>query len=389
MGLKSHHDAIGEALDAGPRLLTSASKTCVIVPDATRPLPFEATLRQLFERLQGAEITCLVGLGLHRPMTVEELAPIQRAIGDRDIEILQHDARSPHLFFGGTTAGIPVALNRAVVQAERVICVGTVEPHQYAGYSGGIKAISIGCAGESTISAMHGLTFLRDERTTLGRIRDNPFQNALWDIGASIEEMLGLQLVPAAGGGIRGVFFGELRSAFQRAYEFAAESFFEVFDTPVDWLHLRVPAVKASNFYQASRAATYAALVDGPAVRPGGVILVEADCPEGLGEGVGERACAEAMKSGVHGLLQQLRGGEPIEIRGGQQRAYVLARACERNRIALIGAPVIDELSLMDIEQFDCVDEAADAFALEGAKGRRIDDIFHCIPTLTSPVFPR
>lgn len=326
-------------------------------------------------------------------MTDDELAPLYRAVADLPIAIEQHDPQGDLVDLGpaqGLPAGapkqLPIALNRRVVEARRLICVGTVEPHQYAGFSGGIKAVAIGCSGEATIAAMHGLSLLREARTQLGALADNPFQQCLWQIGASLTNVLGLQIVPT-GGDDEPVFFGDLRSAFERACAVASRQFFESFNRPVDWLHLPVPALKAANFYQASRAATYAALVDRPAIRRGQPILIEAACPEGIGTGRGEQACAEAMGRGRKILLRELRDGG-VNTRGGQQRAYVLARACRRNPIALIGAPPIDALAAMGIAQYDSIDQAMADLNLAGRPGRRIPNIFRAIPRLSDVAEP-
>ncbi len=379
-------------LHANQELRHRPATTCVVVPDATRPLPVEAALRPLLEHLTdgGSQTSILVGLGLHRPMTDAELEPLRRAADGLNVEIAQHDAYGADCVELGSAHGLqpsappnlPITLNRRVIDAERLICVGTVEPHQYAGFSGGIKAVAIGCAGEPTISAMHGLHLLRDPNTRLGNIDDNPFQQSLWRIADGLSDVLGLQVVPAAGGGAVETFFGPIGDAFRDACELAQSIYFEDVDASLDWLHLPVPAVKASNFYQASRAATYAALVDGAAIRKGGAIIIEASCPEGMGRGSGERACAEAMLRGKEQLLAELNDPQTVETRGGQQRAYVLARACERNRIALVGAPPIDELAPMGVEQFDTVEEAKLAMGLNDGNGRRIDDVFHRIPRL-------
>ena len=384
---------VEQALDAGSDLLLESAPTCVVVPDATRPLDYPSAIRPLVERIAtSSPIDIVVATGLHRPMTTDELRPLGEAVGDYDVDIIQHDATGPDLVdFGAAdklpdaAPDIPVALNRRVVDAERIICVGTVEPHQYAGFSGGIKAVAIGCAGRRTIAAMHGLSFLRDDATTLGRIADNPFQQSLWQIGAALDdrEVLGLQVVPDTEAEVAAVTFGAIDEAYREACDVAQNLYFEDFDTPVDWMHLPVPEVKASNFYQASRAATYAGLIDRPAISAGGPIIVEAACPEGIGTGSGERACAAAMKRGRDVLLQELAGEKtPPETCGGQQRAYVLAKARKRHPIALVGAPPIDELEPMDIEQFDTIREAMSVWDLDDGKGRRIDDVFHRVPRL-------
>lgn len=386
---------VRRALSKRSELLDDRVQTCVVVPDATRPLPFEAALRPLFEELARRNIptTVIVGLGLHRPMTDGELAPLREAIGALPIDLVQHDARA-NLTDLGNAENLPasapknlsISLNHHVVRAKRIICVGTVEPHQYAGFSGGIKAISIGCAGKDTISAMHGISLLRDPKSTLGLVDKNPFQQTLWRIAAPIRDrqILGLQFVPAPGGGIFALFFDEIRPAFDRACETAAGQFFEECPHQLDWLHLPVPDVKATNFYQASRAATYASLVDRSALRPGGTIVLEASCPEKIGQGAGEKACALAMSRGREVLLEELRARREVQTTGGQQRAYVLARACERNQIALVGAPPIAELAAFGIAQFDTFKEARSSLHLEEKRGRRIGDLFHRIPVISS-----
>ena len=390
---KATEDRVAAVLNARSELLAEPFSTCVVVPDATRPISYEQTVGPLVSQLAeaGSSVEIVVGMGLHRPMTPQELQPLREAIGDRNVEIFQHDASGEALVELGDAGElpetaperIPVALNRRVVEAQRVVCVGVVEPHQYAGFSGGIKAVSIGCASRETISAMHGLSFLRDQRTTLGRVEDNPFQQALWRIGAALENVLGLQIIPGQGGGVSQVIFDEVDPAFETACRRARAQFFEpIGDGPVDWVHLPVPEVKASNFYQASRAATYVALVDQPAVRESGVIIVEARCPEGVGVGRGERRCAEAMQRGVDALLEELESSRDVETTGGQQRAYVLAKTCNRNRVVLVGAPPIEALRSMGIEQFAAVDEVFDRYELDPEAGLRIDDVFHRVPYL-------
>lgn len=191
---------VDEAIESQRNLLQPPCATCVVVPDATRPLPVEAVLRPLLKFLvvSGSPTSILVGLGLHRPMTDAELEPLRQVCEGLDVEIVQHDARGDDLIDVGLATDLPPSsppelprvLNRLVVNSERLICVGTVEPHQYAGFSGGIKAVSIGCAGAETISAMHGLDLLRDPKTTLGRVDDNPFQQQpistmCWDFRSS------------------------------------------------------------------------------------------------------------------------------------------------------------------------------------------------------------
>lgn len=397
--MQTFRETVDQELDArfDPQHFADRRVT-VVVPDATRPIHYGSMVGPLLERLAdaGAEVTVLVGLGLHRPMHDDEIAQL-RALCDRlDVALDQHDARAADLVeLAGDVAdghpdwpALPARFNRHVAEAERIITVGTVEPHQYAGFSGGAKGVAIGSGSHATISAMHGLEFLRDERTRLGRTDANPFQQALWALIEPTPPAWGLQIVPRAEGERSArteAHFGPVDEAFERAVDQATERFFRPVDRRFDWLHLPVPDEKASNFYQASRAATYVALTDRPAITRGGTLILEAACPEGIGRGDGERACAEAMRRGRDTLLDELRGAstdEPVETRGGQQRAYVIAKALDHCEIVLVGAPPITELDAMGIAQYDSLEDAHHAEHL-GARGTTIDDTFHGVPVLS------
>jgi nickel-dependent lactate racemase len=391
-------DAIDDVLDAGFAPAFFRDKcVAVAVPDLTRPVDYESLLTPLLALLDGvaSEVTVVVALGLHRRLTDAEIAPLVDLAQRFRAQVVQHDAHSDDLveLAADVTPDdrdgwpeLPARYARPIAEADRVICVGVVEPHQYAGFSGGAKTIAVGCASHATISAMHGLEFLRDERTALGRVDDNPFQQALWELVRPLGPMWGLMVVPNGPKECHAARFGPLFAAFSGCVEQARTVFFEEFDEPCDWLHLPVTGPKAVNFYQASRAATYVALVDRPAIREGGLLIVEAGCPEGIGEGSGERACAEAMLRGKDVLLEELRGERAVEqeMVGGQQRAYVLARALEWCDVALVrsgSAEPMAELEAMGIGQFETVDEALEAYS-PGELGRKVSDVFHAVPRL-------
>jgi hypothetical protein len=187
-------------------------------------------------------------------------------------------------------------------------------------------------------------------------------------------------VVPGTAGPGGGPFFavGPWIEAFTAARKVAAATMFEAVEPPLDYAILSVPPAKAKSFYQASRAATYVALIDRPAVRSGGTLVIDAPCPEGIGEGEGERACREAMLRGRDSLLEELRGTRPVFSTGGAQRAYLLARTVERNTVILAGCKNRHpELAAMGIRQVDSLEE----LSLSGA-GRHFADPFLKVPRL-------
>lgn len=338
----------------------------VAVPDATRAVPWDRTLRPLLERLRGANVRIEVALGLHRPMRDDELEPLCAVADDFGVPVEQHDPSrldfAPHLR-----------------SADAIVCVGIVEPHQYAGFSGGIKTVAIGCAPRRLIKRSHRVEHLRDPRVALGRFYDNPFQDELWARARELPTAYGVYLVPAPDGGR--VFAGPAREQMERAVMAAQNLHFRSFPTPVSWLALEVPPSKATNFYQASRAATYVGLVEHPAVAPGGLIVIRAAVPEGIGSGAGEKACAEQMMRGVEPLLRELDGDESIDAPGGAQRAYVIAKTLRHFRIALVSSTcgVLEPLRTMGIGQFETLDDALVHHGVS-ADGAVVDDPFHQVP---------
>ena len=364
-------------------------RIAVVVPDATRPLDPARAIAPLLSLLdaRGARLSLTVALGLHRPMRDEELRPLAELAARFAAPLFQHGARDRArlieagepipAFEDGRGPPIPRIFAKEVAAADLIFVTGLVEPHQYAGFSGGAKAVAIGCAAAETIAGMHGLHYLVDPAMRIGEAEHNPFQRALGRLVAELPEIFALQITPSGE-----AFAGPWAEAFAAARRAAAAEMFEPVEGPLDWAILEVPPPKAQSFYQASRAATYAALVDRPAVRRGGTLIVEAACPEGIGEGEGEAACARAMSRGRDSLLAELRGGGSAgAISGGAQRAYVLARALEDYEIVLAGAREIPALAAMGIRQLDSPDRAG-GLRLSG-RGRRFRDPIQRIPRLS------
>ena len=319
-------------------------KRAIIVPDATRPLDLDRTVANCLS--DDAEI--IVGLGLHRRMTEAEIAPLARVC--EGLPIFQSDPDRP------------IDLG----EYDRITVCGVVEPHQYAGFSGGVKGIVIGCGSREQINHMHSLDMLRRCGARVGWVDGNPFQESLWEAAEPyVDRVEAFFEVPGTGE----VVAGPVRAAFEDAVGIARRAHFRELDDPVTSMLLIVPPGKSRNFYQASRAATYVALAENPAIVSGGHLYLAADCPERIGAGSGEQACAEAMGRGTKALLKELHD-ESSPSRGGAQRAYVLAMALEHVNITLLGAPEMPELAAMGIGQGDFTPQV----------DLSVEDPFHRVP---------
>jgi len=160
----------------------------IVAPDTTRKAHLETVLPMTLNRLkkEGAadkDIKIIIATGLHKPHTKAELRGL---VGDKvfsKYRVLSHNQDKNNLINRGRTSeGIPIILNKSVASADKIVTIGLIEPHLYAGYSGGAKTIAIGLAGEETINATHHPRFLDKKGTAIGSVKDNPFQDCLWEI---------------------------------------------------------------------------------------------------------------------------------------------------------------------------------------------------------------
>ena len=327
----------------------------IVVTDVTRKTPDGTLLAALVEELDRAgvgrdRITVVVGLGLHRPMSDAE---IEAALGEYADLAVNHDPDRTRPV--GHIEDCPIEIFEPVADADLVCSTGMVEPHQYAGFSGGAKTAVIGAGGESQIRYSHGPEMLSREGVRLGRIEDNPFRDFLDRAGdrLGVEFCLNVTRGPA---GITGVSAGQPRRVVESLAATARESLSVPVTDEYDAVVAGIGAPKDANLYQASRGATYVVLGAHNPLREGGRVVLPARLSEGAGEGRGERRFYEQLSAAedAESLYERLRSGyEP-----GTQRAFVLARTLREHDVWVTNsdAPTIVE---------DCLMRAADS--VEGA----------------------
>ena len=273
----------------------------------------------------------MVGLGLHRRMSPDELAPL------RAFSPLQHDPDD--CVDTGTVCGIPGGVYRPVYEAPFAIAVGVAELHQYAGLSGGHKAVAVGCGARKTIAALHSRTMVTSAGVCIGQLAGNPFREAVDALGTRAGCRWALVYVPAA----KQWLFGEPKAVLAHALE-RIQPWLPI-PAAAPGAILTVPDSKAVSFYQASRAATYLALSPHPPVQPGGTIVVRARCPEGLGSESGFVQALHDVKPPWSALLV----GEP-PTGAGAQRAVMLALLASRYHLVVEGCEQASALCSVGID---------------------------------------
>lgn len=285
------------------------------------------------------DITILVAIGTHRPSTDAEK---REKLGDAIVNtyrVIDHDPYDPA---GLSTCdasidGLPVQLSRHVLEADLVLSTGRVEPHQYAGYSGGAKTVAIGCAAEPVIAYTHGPAMLDRAETRLGVLASNPFQEAVRRVARAARVAFVANCVLDDDGNLTAVAFGAPEAVQEKLAAIAAELYVAPIREQTDIAIAGVGYPKDQNVYQASRAASYLHFAPTQVVRAGGVIIVPAACPEGPGEGTGEQRFFAAMCEPRQTFMERMRSGS---FQPGEQRAYIMSQVL--NSVDVIFAGVVD-----------------------------------------------
>jgi nickel-dependent lactate racemase len=269
------------ALAAGKR--SAAISVC----DITRPAPNSVTLPPLLSRLHQAGIpvegiTILIATGLHRPATQDE---INRIVGPKIASvyrIVNHDARAfdQHRSLGSTRRGTPVYIDERFMAADLHITLGFIEQHLMLGFSGGRKLIAPGLAAQETIKVIHSPSFMREPLAIEGSITGNPLHAELLEIAAMARHDFLLDVTLTQSREISAVFAGDPVAAHAAGVEFINATSLEQLPEPMDAVITSAAGYPLDlTFYQSTKGITAAQHI----VKPGGGILLVAECAEGIG----------------------------------------------------------------------------------------------------------
>lgn len=265
-------------------LVRPTDTVAIAFSDITRPMPNDRVLPLLLEGLAHVpreNIVLINALGTHRRNTEEELAGM---LGWEIVEgycIVQHDAqdRDGLVYLGESSFGHPIWVNRTYMEASVRILTGLIEPHLFAGFSGGPKAVLPGLAGEETILGNHGAEMVGHPKATWGVTKGNPLWEEIWEVARRTEPAFLLNVTVNKHRQITGVFAGNLDQAHQRGTEFARKSAMVGVPAPFDIVVATNSGYPMDlNLYQAVKGMSAAAQI----VKEGGSIIVAAECWDGI-----------------------------------------------------------------------------------------------------------
>jgi nickel-dependent lactate racemase len=350
-------EALAHPLGA-PRLGELAQpgqKIVIVTSDLTRPCPSERLLPPILEELAAAgipdaDVTVIVALGLHRPMSETELEAAVGAEVYRRLRVINHDPNDT-VRLGVTSLGTPVEIYRPVVEADLRVCLGNLELHYFAGYSGGAKAILPGCASKATVTANHAM-MVRPEAAA-GRLEGNPVRDDLEEGVTMLGLKFILNVVVDARHRIVSAVAGDVTMAHRRGCEIVGGRGKVGIPELADIVLVSAGGYpKDLNLYQAQKALDNAA----HAVRQSGILILAAECGEGFGNQTFESWMTNARSP--QDLVDRIQQDFVL----GGHKAAAIAAVLERASVYLVSAlreEVVRRCGLTPFEDLPVAVEAA------------------------------
>lgn len=266
-------------------LVEQGEKVAIVFCDGTRPMPSHRVLPVLLAEIRAVpdlEIVLINALGTHRRNTKEEL---NRILGEdivKGYRIVQSycDEEAAYQKIGTSTDGYDIRLRRDYVDADVRITTGFIEPHFFAGFSGGPKLVAPGVASRDTIMNIHSPELIGDLQSTWGlSYRDgNPLSQAIMEAASLCPPDFSLNVTLNRHHEITGVFAGDLEKAHQEGIEFVRNTAMQAVTEPYDIVITTNSGYPLDqNLYQTVKGLSAAAQI----VKEGGVIIAAAECSDG------------------------------------------------------------------------------------------------------------
>jgi nickel-dependent lactate racemase len=272
-----------------------ASKILIIVNDITRPTPYEIILPPLLDELQQIgikkeNIIFIIATGIHRSNSQEEIKGIFGENIFSAYKFINHDCDNPHQKdLGKLKSGNKLWVNPIISDIDFIITTGVIVPHYFAGFSGGRKSILPGICGRKTIEANHAKMVYSDSRA--GNLKSNPVHQEMQEAAEKVGVDFNINVVTDENHKIVEIVVGELLTSWQQGVEICKQIYICPIEKKVDVVIASAGGhPKDINVYQAQKALENAC----HAVKPGGTIILLAECLEGYGEATFENWIEEA-----------------------------------------------------------------------------------------------
>jgi nickel-dependent lactate racemase len=311
-------------------LVRPQDTVAIVFSDLTRPQPRRRMLPVLLDEIAAVppeRIVLINALGTHRPNTGAELVEmLGREIAGK-YRVVQHNAfdLGSHEYLGRTTSGHDIWIDSAYVRADVKILTGFIEPHLFAGFSGGPKAVLPGIAAQASILANHSPGMIAHPRATWGVTEGNPIWEEMREVALRTGPAFLYNVTLNRDKQITGAFAGDLEQAHKAGTDFVAttamvpvQASFDIVITSNSGYPLDL------NLYQSIKGVSAAAQI----VKPGGAIIVAAECWSGVADHAQYSQLLQSAPSPEALLAQIHASGEVIQDQWQVQvQAQVQTRA--------------------------------------------------------------
>jgi nickel-dependent lactate racemase len=310
-----------------------AQKILIIVNDITRPTPYKIILPPLLNELDEIgvnkeDIKFIIATGIHRDNYNEELSNIFGEDIISTYKFINHNADSPDLYYlGKLKSGNELWVNPIVSESDFIITTGVIVPHYFAGFSGGRKSILPGICGRKTIEDNHAKMTHPNARA--GNLRGNPVHEEMQEAAEKVGVDFNINVVINENHKIVEIVAGGLFESWQRGVEVCKKIFLCPIKQKAEVVIVSAGGYpKDINVYQAQKALDNAY----QAVKPGGTIILLAECTEGYGEPIFEQWIKEAESP--EDIIKRIK--EKFVL--GGHKAYGIARVVKEVEVILISS---------------------------------------------------
>ncbi len=341
-------------------LVQEKEKIVIISSDHTRPVPSHITMPILLEEIRkgnpDADITILVATGYHRASTEEEL---RDKYGDRIFEqekIVIHDSRDSKsmIKLGKLPSGGELILNSLAVEADLLMAEGFIEPHFFAGFSGGRKSVLPGIASEKTVLANHCSEFIAHERARTGKLEGNPMHKDMLYAAHKVNLAFVLNVVLDMDKKIINAFAGHREDAHLLGSQFVSRlAGVNKIEAPIV-ITTNGGYPLDQNIYQSVKGMTAAEA----SCKEGGVIIIAAECSDGHGGEAFFNTFAEA--GSVQQVMDEILSRDRSETIPDQWESQILARILLEYQVIMVTDAPRNMVESMHMKWASSIEDALD-----------------------------
>jgi lactate racemase len=348
-----------------PDFLTGSSPLLCIVNDATRPTPTAAVLEAIYNLIKAVDIKFLVATGAHRAPTEDEFQRIfGRFYAEFKSRIYVHDSRSVRdmVYVAMSRHGTEIYLNRKFAESRKILAISSVEPHYFAGYTGGRKSFLPGIASYPTIEQNHRLAMSPHSRALA--LEGNPVHEDMLDTLAAIkdQEIFSIQLVLDNNQRIYSVTAGDINDSFSAAVAKAREVFVVDIKEKADIVVTVARDPLDIDLYQSQKALEHGKL----ALKSGGIIILVSRCRCGIGDDTFFKLLSAGTTNHAE-ILKVIEKGYKL---GYHKASKIVELSQWADIYGVTGLPDEDSRKAL-IKPFSSLQQALDqALAVKGKKAR-------------------